>query len=67
MELLGLKEWLLGAIAFETLLAGLFFVHFWKMTRDRLFVFLSFAFFIEVVSQLSMALSPVSSDEDPSI
>ena len=67
MELLGIKEWLLGAIALGTFMAGLFFVHFWKMTRDHLFLFFAFAFFVEVVSRLFMAFSAASSEEDPSI
>jgi hypothetical protein len=67
MELFGLKEWLLGAIALGTFIAGLFFVRFWKVTGDRLFVFFASAFFVEMVSRLYMALSVISSEEDPSI
>ena len=67
MDLLWLKEWLLGAIALGTFMAGLFFVHFWKLTGDRLFLFFALAFFGEVVSRIWMALSAMSSEEDPSI
>jgi hypothetical protein len=67
MELLWVKEWLLGAIASGTFMAGLFFVRFWKTTADRLFLFFALAFFTEVVSRLWMALSAMSSEEDPSI
>jgi hypothetical protein len=67
MELLGLKEWLLGAIALGTSMAGLFFLRFWKVTGDRLFLFFALAFFGEVLSRILMALSAASTEEDPSI
>jgi hypothetical protein len=67
MEVMSLKEWLLGAITLGTSIAGLFFLRFWKTSGDRLFLFFALAFFMEVVSRISMALSVVSSEEDPSI
>jgi hypothetical protein len=67
MEVMSLKEWLLGAITLGTSMAGLFFLRFWKTSGDRLFLFFALAFFMEVVSRISMALSVVSSEEDPSI
>jgi hypothetical protein len=67
MKLLGLKEWLLGAITLGTVMAGLFFLRFWRVTGDRLFLFFALAFFGEVVSRILMALSTASSEEDPSI
>jgi hypothetical protein len=67
MKLFGLKEWLLGAITLGTVMAGLFFLRFWRVTGDRLFLFFALAFFGEVVSRILMALSTASSEEDPSI
>lgn len=67
MEIFGLKEWLLGAITLGTSMAGVFFLRFWKTSGDRLFLFFSLAFFVEVVSRVTMALSVASSEEDPSI
>ena len=67
MDILGLKEWLLGAITLGTLMAGLFFLRFWKVTGYRLFFFFALAFFAEVLSRVLMALSAASTEEDPSI
>jgi hypothetical protein len=67
MNLLGLKEWLLGAITLGTVMAGLFFLRFWRVTGDRLFLFFALAFFVEGVSRILMALSGAGSEEDPSI
>ena len=55
------------AIALGSSTEGLFFVRFWKVTGDRLFLSFALAFFGEVVSRIWMALSAVSSEEDPSI
>lgn len=67
MDLLETKEWLLGAIAIGTFVAGLFFLRFQRVTGDRLFLFFGLAFFGEVVSRILMALSAASSEEDPFI
>lgn len=39
-----MSEFLRGAVAACCLLAGLFFLRFWKLTRDRLFLLFSVAF-----------------------
>jgi hypothetical protein len=67
VELLEVKEWLLGAIALGTFMAGLFFLRFQKLTGDRLFVFFAFAFFGETVSSICMAFTAASSEEHPFI
>lgn len=41
-----MSEFLRGAVAACCLLAGLFFLRFWKLTRDRLFLLFSVAFWI---------------------
>ena len=67
MEILGLKEWLLGAVTLGTSMAGVFFLRFWRTSGDRLFLFFALAFFVEVVSRICMALMAASSEEDPFI
>jgi hypothetical protein len=42
-----MNEMLVGAIAMAWLISGLFFLRFWKTTRDRFFLFFATAFFIE--------------------
>jgi membrane-associated PAP2 superfamily phosphatase len=41
-----LDPFLGGAISMGFLVAGLFFLRFWRTTRDRLFLFFAAAFFI---------------------
>ena len=47
---------LIGAIAMASLIAGLFFLRFWKRTGDRLFVFFAVSFLIEGVNRLALGL-----------
>jgi hypothetical protein len=42
-----MNEMSLGAIATASLIAGLFFLRFWKSTRDRFFLYFAMSFFIE--------------------
>lgn len=44
-----------GALAFASWVAGLFFLRFWRLSRDRLFVFLCAAFWLLGVNWLSLA------------
>ena len=48
---------LLGAIAMASLVAALFFLRFWKDTRDRFFLFFSISFFIEGLNRFALAMS----------
>lgn len=65
MDILVAKGILLGAIALGSIMAGLFFLRFWKQTGDRLFLFFSLAFFLMALSRVLMSLTVVSSDEHP--
>ncbi|HSF57543.1 MAG TPA: DUF5985 family protein [Candidatus Binatia bacterium] len=48
---------LLGAIAMASLVAGLFFLRFWKDTRDRFFLFFSVSFFVEGLNRFALAMT----------
>ena len=67
MPLLEVKEWLLGAITLGTIIAGLFFLRFYRLMNDRLFFFFALAFFVEAVSRIIMAALAGSSEEHPVI
>lgn len=56
---------MLGAIAMASLTAALFFLRFWRETKDRLFLAFSLAFAIEGVNRIALALSPHPSEGDP--
>ncbi|HEV2611754.1 MAG TPA: DUF5985 family protein [Noviherbaspirillum sp.] len=42
-----MNEILVGATACATAVAGLFFLRFWRSTRDRFFLYFALSFFIE--------------------
>jgi len=58
-----LTPFLSGAIVLGFLLAGLFFLRFWKRTHDRLFLAFTFAFWLLGLSQALLAFSVVPVEE----
>ncbi len=48
---------LLGAIAMASLVAGLFFLRFWRDTRDHLFLFFAVSFLLEGLNRAALGLS----------
>lgn len=56
---------LLGAIAMASLIAGLFFLRFWKDTRDRFFLFFSVSFFVEGVNRFALATMIAPNEDRP--
>lgn len=52
-----------GALIFGYLLAGLFFLRFWRRTRDSLFVWFAVAFWLMAGNQLALAFLDVPRDE----
>jgi uncharacterized membrane protein HdeD (DUF308 family) len=48
---------LLGAISMASLIAGLFFLRFWKDTGDRFFLFFAVSFLIEGVNRAALGLT----------
>jgi hypothetical protein len=56
---------LLGAIAMASLIAALFFLRFWRETRDRFFLLFAMAFFIEALSRAALGLTVASQEYAP--
>ena len=56
---------LLGAISMASLVAGLFFLRFWRDTRDRFFLFFAVSFVIEGVNRAALALTSNPNEERP--
>jgi hypothetical protein len=52
-----ISQLMLGALAMGFLVAGLFFLRFWKETRDRLFGFFALGFFVLAVNRVALALT----------
>lgn len=47
-----IDAFLLGVIASASLTAGVFFVRFWKRTRDRLFLAFAVFFLVEAINRI---------------
>ena len=57
-----MNQLLLGAIAMGSLTIGLFFLRFWKKTRDRFFLFFAVAFILEGINRVLLGLSQGSNE-----
>ena len=58
-----LHAFLSGAITLGFVLAGLFFLRFWKRTRDSLFIAFALAFWLLGLNQALLAFSRVPVEE----
>jgi hypothetical protein len=58
-----LYVFLSGAVAAGFFVAGLFFLRFWKRTRDGLFVAFAFAFWLLGLTQALLALTDIPVEE----
>ena len=58
-----LLDFLSGAVTFGFLLSSLFFLRFWKRTRDPLFLAFAAAFFLLGVGQGLLALAAIPIEE----
>jgi hypothetical protein len=56
---------LIGAIAMASLVAGLFFLRFWRDTRDNFFRFFAASFFLEAANRTALGLSPDPNEAHP--
>ena len=56
---------LTGAIGMALLVAGLFFLRFWRSTGDRFFLFFAASFFIEAGNRLILYPAPEDMDHVP--
>jgi uncharacterized membrane protein HdeD (DUF308 family) len=60
-----MNQLLLGAIAMANLIIGLFFLRFWKKTRDRFFLFFAVAFGLEGLNRALLGLIQSSNENEP--
>jgi hypothetical protein len=54
-----------GAIVMGYLIAGLFFIRFWRQTRDRLFVFFAIAFFTLAAQRFALTITADTENQLP--
>jgi uncharacterized protein DUF5985 len=62
-----LYDFLAGAVAFGFVICGLFFLRFWRRTRDELFLAFALAFGLLGLGQAILALSNIPTEERGSI
>jgi Family of unknown function (DUF5985) len=56
---------LMGAVAMASFVTMLFFLRFWRQTRDRFFLLFSIAFGIDAATRFVLGLSHVSDEAEP--
>ncbi|HXF16293.1 MAG TPA: DUF5985 family protein [Burkholderiales bacterium] len=56
---------LAGAIGAAFITASLFFLRFWKSTRDRFFLFFALSFFIEGINRIVLYASIGDNEQSP--
>ncbi|MCP3733185.1 DUF5985 family protein [Sphingomonas sp. MG17] len=56
-------DFLSGVIAMGCFVAGLFFLRFWKKTRERLFLAFAFAFWLLALAQTLLAVTDFPIEE----
>lgn len=60
-----LNSVMLGAAAMASLVAALFFLRFWRQSRDNLFLWFSVAFAIDSVTRLLLGLGHIANEQEP--
>jgi hypothetical protein len=56
---------LFGAVAMASFVATLFFLRFWRQTRDTFFLLFALAFGLDAATRLALGLSHVSDETEP--
>jgi hypothetical protein len=56
---------LTGAVAMASSVAALFFLKFWRQTRDRFFLFFSIAFGLDAVTRFVLGMTEPSNETEP--
>jgi uncharacterized membrane protein HdeD (DUF308 family) len=60
-----LSSVLLGAVAMASFVAGLFFLRFWRQTRDSFFLYFSIAFGVDGIMRVLLGVTNVSAEQEP--
>ena len=61
----GINEVLLGAAAMGSAVAALFFVRFWRQTKDRLFMMFAIAFVVDAFMRAILAVVTLHDETEP--
>jgi hypothetical protein len=58
------NRFMLGALVMACAMAGLFFLRFWRRTRDRLFAMFAVSFWLMGVNWLALSFTDVNARQD---
>jgi hypothetical protein len=61
----GINEVLLGAAAMGSAVAALFFIRFWRQTKDRLFLMFAIAFVVDCFMRAFLAIAALPDETEP--
>lgn len=67
LQSIALKEFLLGALVMSEVVLALFFLHYWRVTRDRFFLFFTWSFVLGTGSRLVLAVHLGNDEFEPLI
>lgn len=56
---------LIGAIAMASLVIGLFFLRFWRSTKDRFFLYFALSFFLQGFNRILAELTSMQAEDAP--
>lgn len=56
---------LTGAIVMASLVISLFFLRFWKSTRDRFFLYFAMSFVLEAVNRTLLSMTSLQNEDAP--
>jgi hypothetical protein len=62
---MSMNDLIAGAVCMGSLLIALFFLRFWRDSRDRFFLYFSASFFIEGLHRLYSALHDAGGEDSP--
>lgn len=65
LESTALKEFLLGALIMSDVGLALFFLHYWRVTKDRFFLFFTWSFVLGGTSRLVLAVHLGNDEFEP--
>ena len=60
-----MNQMLSGAIAVSSLLAGLFFLRFWRSSGDRFFLYFALSFALEGLNRIALGLLVDANESNP--
>ena len=60
-----MDDFLTGGMVIASFLAGLFFLRFWRDTRDRFFLLFALSFWLEGANRFALARFAVPSEDAP--